>query len=350
MGIENLMDTSRIKWINSPGPDSDIVISSRVRFARNLKNVPFPHLLSDSEAKKIVSDVYLTLKENPVLSRQIELYNMSELTPVQKTMLSEMHLISMDLSNSEKGAVIVNQDETINIMINEEDHLRIQVMLPGLQLDEALKEIDRIDDLLEEKLDFAFDEKIGYLTACPTNVGTGMRASVMMHLPALTMMDKTGQIFSTISQLGLVVRGIYGEGSQAKGNLYQISNQITLGKSEEDIIQNVVSVARQIIMSERKTRQNLSGEARLRLEDKILRSYGILTNAKLVSSQEALSYISDVRLGVDMGIIKDLSPSVLNELFIMTGPAYIQEMSKNATTPMERDLYRANFIREKMQR
>lgn len=350
MGIENLMDTSRIKWINSPGPDSDIVISSRVRFARNLSNVPFPHLLSDKKAKQIIDDVYLALKDNPVFSKDIELYNMNELTAEQKTMLSEMHLISLDLASSEKGAVIVNQDETVSIMINEEDHLRIQMMLSGLQLDEALKQIDKIDDLLEQNLDFAFDEKIGYLTACPTNVGTGMRASVMMHLPALTMMEKIGQIFSTISQVGLVVRGIYGEGSQARGNLYQISNQITLGKSEEDIIQNVVSVARQIIMSERKTRQNLSGEAKIRLEDKILRSYGILTNAKLVSSQEALSYISDVRLGVDMGIIKNLTPSILNELFIMTGPAYIQEISKNATTPIERDIYRANFIRQKMQK
>jgi protein arginine kinase len=261
-----------------------------------------------------------------------------------------MHRISMDLTDSKNGAVFVNKDETVSIMINEEDHLRIQIMLPGLQLDEALKKIDGIDDLLEGKLDFAFDEKIGYLTACPTNVGTGMRASVMMHLPVLTMMDQIGQIFSTISQVGLVVRGIYGEGSQAKGNLYQISNQITLGKSEEDIIQNVVGVARQILMSERKIRQNLSGEARIRLEDKILRSYGILTNAKLVSSQEALAYISDVRLGVDMGIIKNLEPSVLNGLFIMTGPAYIQEMSNNAMTPMERDVFRADFIRQKMEK
>lgn len=350
MSLEDLMDTSRIKWINSPGPESDIVISSRVRLARNLNEVPFPHLLSERQANQIVDDVYSALKENPVFSKDIKLYKMNELTAEQKTMLTEMHFISMDLANSERGAVIINHDKTVSIMINEEDHLRIQVMLPGLQLEEALRQIDKIDDLLEEKLDFAFDEKIGYLTACPTNVGTGMRASVMMHLPALTMMEKIGQILSTISQVGLVVRGVYGEGSQAKGNLYQISNQITLGKSEEDIIQNVVSVARQILMSERKTRQNLSGETRLRLEDKILRSYGILTNAKLITSQEAMSFISDVRLGVDMGIIKDLVPSVLNELFIMTGPAYIQEVSENATTPLERDIYRANFIRQKMQR
>ncbi len=340
------MDPSQVKWINSPGPDSDIVISSRVRLARNVNNVPFPHLLSGQHAKTIVKSVYSTLKDNSTFSQDIELYNVNELPQEHKTLLSELHLISLDMVDSKNGAVIINQDGTLSIMINEEDHLRMQMMLSGLQLDRVFKEIDKIDDLLEEKLDFAFDEKTGYLTACPTNVGTGMRASVMMHLPVLTMMDQIGQILSTISQVGLVVRGIYGEGSQARGNLYQISNQITLGKSEADIIQNVVGVARQILMSERKIRQNLSGEARIRLEDKIFRSYGILTNAKTVSSQEALAYISDVRLGVDMGIIKNLKPSVLNGLFIMTGPAYIQEMSKDVKTSIGRDLYRADFIRQ----
>ncbi len=350
MGIENLMEPSNIKWISSPGPDSDIVISSRVRLARNISDIPFPHLLPEQEAKTIIKDVYETLRADANLGQNIELYNMAELPEEHKILLSEMHLISPDLASSKNGAVIVNQDETISIMINEEDHLRIQVMLPGLQLDEAFKEIDKIDDLLEAKLDFAFDEKIGYLTACPTNVGTGMRASVMMHLPVLTMMDQMGQIFATISQVGLVVRGIYGEGSQAKGNLYQISNQITLGKSEEDIIQNVMGVTRQILMSERKIRENLSGEARVRLEDRILRSYGILTNAKIISSQEALAYISDVKLGVDMGIIKDLEPLVLNSLFITTGPAYIQGISNTEMSPVERDLYRADFIRQKIRK
>lgn len=350
MCVENLMDPTRIKWIDSTGPDGDIVISSRVRLARNLKDIPFPHLLSEKDAKSIIDDVGAVFKNNPVFSEDVKLYMMSDLNAEQKNLLSEMHLISPDLAGSKNGAVIVNQDETISLMINEEDHLRLQTMLSGLQLAEAAQLVDKIDDLLEEKLDFAFDEKIGYLTACPTNVGTGMRASVMMHLPVLTMMDQIGQIFSTISQVGLVVRGIYGEGTQAQGNLYQISNQITLGKSEEDIIQNVVGVARQIISSERKIRENLSGEARLRLEDKILRSYGILTNAKLISSQEALAYISDVRLGVDMGIIKDLKPADLNGLFIIIGPAYIQEKSKNAMTPLERDLYRADFIRQKIKK
>lgn len=344
------MDPTQIKWVNSPGPEGDIVISSRVRLARNLNNVPFPHLLSEQEGKKIVTEVYSTLKENPVFSHDIDIYNMNELSSEQKTMLSEMHLISPALTGAKSGAVVVNTDQTISIMINEEDHLRMQLMLPGLQLDEAFKQIDKLDDLLEEKIDFAFDENIGYLTSCPTNVGTGLRASVMMHLPVLTMMDQIGRIFSTISQVGLVVRGLYGEGTQAKGNLYQISNQITLGKSEEDIIQNVSGVVKQIITSERKIRQNLSGEARIRLEDRILRSYGALANAKLINSEEALTYLSDVRLGIDMGIIKDLNPSVINGLFITTGPAYIQEMSRESTTPLNRDLFRADFIRQKIEK
>lgn len=348
MGLQKLMDPSRIHWINSSGPDSDIVISSRIRLARNLKEVPFPHLLSKTKAKEIVNKVNESLNKNAVIARDTELYNMDEITNDQRMLLAEMHLISPDLANSEKGAAIINQDQTISIMINEEDHLRIQTMLSGLQLEETFDLADKIDDLLEESLDYAFDEKKGYLTACPTNVGTGIRASVMMHLPVLTMLDQIGQIFSTISQVGLVVRGLYGEGTQARGNLYQISNQITLGKTEKDIMQNLLGVARQIINSERKIRENLSGEARVRLEDKILRSYGILKNARLITSEETLAYISDVRLGVDLGIIEDLKLRDLNGLFIITGPAYIQEMAGKTLSPLERDLSRANFIREKI--
>lgn len=348
MGVSELVDPSRIGWINAPGPDGDIVISSRVRLARNLKDVPFPHLLSEAGARDIINQVYEAFRSNPVLSRNAELYIMDELSSEQKNMMVEMHLISLDLSASKKGAVIINEDRTVSIMINEEDHLRIQTVFPGLNPEKAYDLAGKVDDVLEEKLDFAFDERIGYLTACPTNVGTGIRASVMMHLPVLTMMNQIGQIFSTITQLGLVVRGLYGEGTQANGNLYQISNQITLGKSEEDIIRNLIGVARQIITSERKARQNLSGEARLRVEDKILRSYGLLTNARLMTSQEALACISDVRLGIDMGIIKNIKPQDMNQLFIITGPAYIQEISGRTLSPTERDLSRADFIRQKM--
>lgn len=345
MGVEKLMDLSNIKWISSLGPDSDIVISSRIRLARNLNNVPFPHLLTDDQANDIIKKVEDVFLSNSVLAKTAKLYTMNLLSEDQRAMLAELHLISPELSSLDRGAVIVNNDETISIMINEEDHLRIQAVSPGLQLDNAYDFADKIDDLLEEKLDFAFDETIGYLTACPTNVGTGIRASVMLHLPVLTMTEQLGKIFSTISQVGVVVRGIYGEGSQSKGNLYQISNQITLGKSEQDIIQNVSSVARQIIESERTVRQSLSEETKLRLEDKIRRSYGILTNAKLVTSKEAMALLSDVRLGIDMGILEGLDSEKVNGLFISTGPAYINEMSSNQLSPLKRDLVRANFLR-----
>ena len=348
MGIKELMDTSKLEWISSEGPDNDIIISSRVRLARNLKDVPFPHLLDSSKAKEIVKQVYDAFSTSPFLASNSSIYFMNELSPIERTMLVELHLISPDLASSKNGAVIIKPNETISIMINEEDHIRIQTVFPGLQLKQAYDLASKVDDILEENLDFAFNEKIGYLTSCPTNVGTGLRASLMMHLPLLTQTEQISRIFSTISQLGLVVRGLFGEGTQAKGNLYQISNQITLGKSEEDIIENLIGVAQQVIKNERKMRESLTGEIRLRLEDRILRSYGILTNAKMISSEEAMELISDVRLGVYMGIIKDLKPSELNQLFITTGPAYIQQKSGKELSPMERDLSRAEFIKSKL--
>ncbi|MCG0275920.1 MAG: protein arginine kinase [Thermosediminibacteraceae bacterium] len=350
MALDELLDTSKIGWINSTGPDSDIVITSRVRLARNLKDVPFPHLLNRLQAKEVIEMVYKAFLSNAVLSKDARLYYMEDLSETEKNLLVEMHFISPDLARDDRGAVIISSDRRISVMINEEDHLRIQCIFSGLDPQGAYDLASRVDDVLEEQLDFAFDEQLGYLTACPTNVGTGIRVSVMMHLPVLTMLKQVDRMFSTMAQLGLVVRGLYGEGTESWGNLYQISNQITLGKSEEDIIQNLLSVAGQIIASERQARRNLNGEERLRLEDRILRSYGILTNSRLLSTQEAMRYISDVRLGVDLGIIKNLKPEELNNLFITAGPSYIQEVFKKTMTPLERDLNRANLLRQKLLR
>jgi len=350
VSIEEILDTTRIGWMNSTGPENDIVITSRVRLARNLRDVPFPHLLSKDQAQEIIDSVYGAFLENPVLSQDARLYLMKDLSDIEKNLLVEMHFISPDLAKDDRGAVIISGDRRISIMINEEDHLRIQCLFSGLDPQGAYELASRVDDVLEEQLDFAFDERLGYLTACPTNVGTGIRVSVMMHLPVLTMLGQVDRMFSTMAQLGLVVRGLFGEGTQSWGNLYQISNQITLGKSEEDIIQNLLSVANQIISSERQARRNLKGEDRLRLEDRILRSYGILTNSRLLSSQEAMGYISDVRLGVDLGIIKNFKPEEINHLFITVGPSYIQEFFKKTMTPLERDLNRANLFRQKLLR
>lgn len=342
------MDLSKIKWITAEGPDSDIAISSRVRLARNLKDIPFPHLLDSHRADEVIKKAGKVLSANPVLAKDSELYELANISQSKKEMLVELHMISPELANSTKGAVIVNNDESMSIMINEEDHLRIQTVFPGLQLENAFDFADKIDDVFEERLNYAFDENIGYLTACPTNVGTGMRASVMLHLPVLSLTEKIGPIFSTISQLGIVVRGLFGEGTRVTGDLYQISNQITLGKTEKDIVQNVTSVAKQIIQSERKIRDNLSKEIQYRLEDKILRSYGILTNAKLITTKEAMSLISDVRLGIDLGIITNSSLKDINSLFIATGPAYIDEMAQRPLTDLEREQKRAEFIKNQL--
>ena len=234
-------------------------------------------------------------------------------------------------------------------MINEEDHLRIQLYLPGYQLAEGLKQASELDDWIEERIDYAFDEKLGYLTSCPTNVGTGMRASVMMHLPALVITKQMSRMVPAINQFGLVVRGIYGEGSESLGNIFQISNQITLGKSEKDIVFDLASVVKQLIEQERLARSYITEQLGVSLEDRIFRSYGILKNARIIESKEAAKCISNVRLGIDLGIIENISKNILNELMILTQPGFLQYYANKRLTPRERDVFRASLIRERLE-
>jgi protein arginine kinase len=257
-------------------------------------------------------------------------------------------LISPNLTESKKGAVILSENEDISIMVNEEDHLRIQCLFPGLQLIEALHVANTLDDWIEKKVDYAFDEKYGYLTSCPTNVGTGLRASVMMHLPALVITQQISRIVPAINQLGLVVRGIYGEGSEAQGNILQISNQITLGKTEQDIVEDLISVVSQVIERERAAREILIQQSKIRLEDRVFRSYGILANSRIIQSKEASQCLSDLRLGIDMGIIENVSRSILNELMILTQPNFLQQYAGKELGPDERDSRRAALIRERL--
>ena len=233
-------------------------------------------------------------------------------------------------------------------MINEEDHIRIQCLFPGLQLVEALQAANYLDDLIEQKVDYAFDEVKGYLTTCPTNVGTGLRASVMMHLPALILTQQMNRIIPAINQLGLVVRGIYGEGSEALGNIFQISNQITLGKTEEDIVEDLMSVVRQLIAQERSAREALVKTSNIQLEDRVFRSYGVLANSRIIESKEAARCLSDVRLGIDLGYINNVSRNILNELMILTQPGFLQSYAGGALRPNERDIRRATLIRERL--
>jgi protein arginine kinase len=258
-------------------------------------------------------------------------------------------LISPNLAESTThGACLLSENEEISIMINEEDHIRIQCIFPGLQISEALTIANEIDDSIEKSVDYAFDEKIGYLTSCPTNVGTGMRASVMMHLPGLVLTQQINGIIPAINQLGLVVRGIYGEGSEALGNIFQISNQITLGKSEQDIVEDLKSIVSQVISQERASREALAKTSNIHLEDRVFRSYGVLSNSRIIESKEAARCLSDVRLGIDMGYIQNISKNILNELMVLTQPGFLQQYAGGPLRPNERDIRRASLIRERL--
>ena len=310
--------------MNDGGEDNDIVLSSRIRLARNLDKVPFPTSGQEEPLTKVLEYMEQEFSGQSFNGfKDFQLAKMSDLEPIEKRVLIEKHLISPNLAENEgSGAVLISKNEQVSIMVNEEDHLRLQIYYPGLQLKTAVDTAFEIDDWIEGKIGYAFDEEKGYLTSCPTNVGTGLRASVMMHLPALTMTNQMNQIVPEINKLGLVVRGIYGEGSEALGNLYQVSNQVTLGKSEEEIIQDLTSVVRELIDSERRSREWIVQQSGIQLEDKLYRSYGILSNSRIIHSKEASKCLSDIRLAIDLGWIKGVSKTILNELMVLTQPGF----------------------------
>jgi protein arginine kinase len=350
VSLEQFLNNAISTWMSKEGPDSDIVLSSRIRLARNFEDYKFPTLFSPEEAKEIVlkmEDIINTSGFNKFGS--MELLKIDELQPLQKRVLVEKHLISPHLAEeSPFGACLLTENEEVSIMINEEDHIRIQCLFPGLQLSEALYAANEIDDWLESNIQYAFAEKHGYLTSCPTNVGTGLRASVMMHIPGLILTQQINRIIPAINQLGLVVRGIYGEGSEALGNLFQISNQITLGKSENDIVEDLKSVVNQLISQERSAREALRKTSNIQLEDRVFRSYGILANSRIIETKEAARCLSDVRLGIDMGYIKNISKNILNELMILTQPGFLQLYAGGPLRANERDMRRATLIRERL--
>ncbi|RFU68660.1 protein arginine kinase [Peribacillus saganii] len=350
MSVEDFIKQAMSSWMNEEGPDSDIVLSSRVRLARNFRDYKFPAILAHEEAQEIIGLIKARLEnEDAPEVGGLELLNMNTLQPLEKRVLVEKHAISPHLAEeSPYGACLLSTDEKVSIMINEEDHIRIQCLLSGLQLPEALQMANRMDDWIEKRVDYAFDEDCGYLTSCPTNVGTGLRASVMMHLPGLVLTHQMNRIIPAINQLGLVVRGIYGEGSEALGNIFQVSNQITLGKPEEDIVEDLTSVVQQIIAQERSAREALVKTSNIQLEDRVYRSFGILTNARTIETKEAAKCLSDLRLGIDLGYIKNVSKNILSELIIFTQPGFLQQYAGGALRPYERDVRRATLIRERL--
>jgi protein arginine kinase len=335
------------EWLRGTGPHSDIVISSRLRLARNIDKFPFPHWASKKQGKTALETCQDAVGKSDVL-KKMTMFVLEDLDAVDKQFLVERHLMSYEhAQKTNSKAVIVDDDEVVSIMINEEDHIRAQVMQSGFNLVEAWELINKADDALSKELPFAFSPDWGYLTACPTNAGTGMRGSVMLHLPALVMTRQINQVLAAIAKLSFTTRGLYGEGTQATGNFFQISNQVSLGQSETDIIQSINNLIRQIIEQEGQCRETLLASNRGMLEDKISRSFGILKSAHIITSQETTELLSLVRLGCDLGIIKEINRRAVNELFLLIQPAHLQKIENKKFTSQERDIKRAELIRAK---
>lgn len=328
-------------WYNTAGKENDIILSSRVRFARNLVGFPFGARLKDEQAEQLVDQVSRLLTQNGFEKKE-------NLSSIETLSYVEKHYVSREFAEK-KGphALLTNEPCGYAVMVSEEDHLRMQCILPGFALDEAFASLCKLDDLIDENFEIAFDERFGYLTHCPTNLGTGMRASVMMFLPALTMAGRIGTLASQLSKLGLTMRGLYGEGTSAQGNLYQISNQVTLGLTEEDTIKKLSDVIRQICESERSLRKLINEEQNPDLVDRICRAEGTLRHAFLLSSGEFISLYSDVRLGISLGIISGLTYEQLDELFVGVMPASLTLADPSAAKGEKaRDILRAKRIKD----
>lgn len=336
------------EWLKGTGPNSDIVISSRIRLARNLDKFPFPHWAAQKQSEEVLSAISAAISKIDYL-KKTTLFKMAELDSVDKQFLVERHLMSLEQAQkSDSKALAIDDEEIISIMINEEDHMRIQVMQSGFNLFEAWSIINKIDDCFAKEVNYAYLDNWGYLTACPTNTGTGMRGSVMLHLPALVMTRNIERVLAAIAKLSFTTRGLYGEGTQASGNFFQISNQVSLGLSEDEIMDNLNGLIKQIIEQENQAREALLSRNKALLEDRINRSQGILKSARIISSQETVELLSMVRLGCDLGMIKDIDRRTINELFITTQPAHLQKLENKKISAEERDLKRAELIRKKL--
>ncbi|HPP31207.1 MAG TPA: protein arginine kinase [Soehngenia sp.] len=333
------------KWIKDNEKDP-VVISSRIRLARNLKNDTFPIYSSKEEAENTLKKIQEAVEEI-FPDGDYKFYSLEQLEVRERMRFMENHLISPGLvEQTGKSAFYLRDDEKATIMINEEDHLRLQTLFPGLRLNEAWEECEQIDDSLESKLDYAFHPEYGYLTSCPTNVGTGLRASVMLHLPAMTMTGYIMGLMDALKRIGLTIRGIYGEGTEAVGHLYQVSNQLTLGETETEIIKKIDEITTEIRNREQNTRNFIFENRRIELEDKVYRAIGILQNARMITSNEAMEQISIVKLGADLGLIEGEGYKNLIELMLDIKPGNIQYRSNKAMDRTQRDVLRANIIRE----
>ena len=342
------------EWLKGEGPESDIVISSRLRLARNLADYPF-NTRATAPSRK---EVELLLKETltgEAVGRGLAYVSLGHAPLVDRQVLLERHLISKEhaaLGKEHNGViergVAISSQENLAILVNEEDHLRLQCLRSGLQFEEAWEELNAVDSAIARTLKYAFSPQFGFLTCCPTNVGTGLRISVMLHLPAMVITKQLDKVFEALSRINFTVRGFFGEGSQAMGDFYQISNQITLGKPEDEMIRDMQKVVPQIIGFERDVRQKLLDQSRERLEDSVWRSHGILRAARCITTEETMERLSALRLGVHLGLLTSVPIRLINELFIYTQPGHLQKLEGRPLEPAERDIARASLIRRKL--
>ncbi|MEI8176221.1 MAG: protein arginine kinase [Candidatus Omnitrophota bacterium] len=336
------------EWLRGTGPNADIVISTRVRFARNVDKIPFTHWANKKQREQVLVLAKEAAAKSGILKESVFL-RLADVSELDRQFLIERHLMSPEHAyESEYKAVIIEPREIISVMVNEEDHLRIQVIQSGFNLRDAWQLADKIDTELNATINYSYSGRWGYLTACPTNTGTGMRASLMLHLPALVMTKQIPKLLQALAKLNIVVRGLYGEGTEALGNFFQISNQVTLGRPENDIIGNFENVMTLIINREAHARKYLTVKERDQIADKVSRAYGTLKSARIITSNETINLMSNVRFGVNTGLLPGVDLKTVNEIFIMTQPAHLQKMENKILTSDQRDMKRADFIRSKL--
>ena len=335
-------------WQSGAGDEDGIVVSCRARLARNIAGFPFETRITDAGRDGVVEKVLAAAKGCPPMDGSFY-YDMSALDGNERRVLVERHLISPALAGGKgQRGVLFNPEESLSVMMNEEDHLRLQAIFPGLDATGAWSAANALDDGLSRSLEYAFSPDLGFLTACPTNTGTGLRMSVLVHLPGLVLTEDMERVVQGLNQLSFAVRGVYGEGSNPAGNLFQLSNQSTLGSGEEKIVAELLRLAGQVVEFERNAQETLLQEARSRIEDKVWRAYGLLSQARVLSSQEFMNLLSAVRLGYSTGLVREVTPRFLNQLMVVTQPSHLQAAAGRALEPDERDVRRAEMVRRKL--
>lgn len=334
-----------LAWLDGTGPNADIVLSSRVRLARNIKGYLFQSGIGPIESQEIQRKVEMTLGTRGYLKTGIFI-RLDDITEIDRKLLLERHLISRELlGNFKNSALVITDGGRLSLMVGEEDHLRMQSLMSGFMLEEGWKKVEALEHDLGEALEYAYHPRFGFLTACPTNTGTGIRASVLIHLPGLVLTKAIGRVLRGISQIGLTFRGIYGEGSDVMGNYFQVSNQTSLGKTEEELLDHLSKIVKQVIEYEQNAREILIRDAKIQIEDKIWRAYGILKYARSITPEEGMNLMSAVRLGVQLGIIKGLGISTLNAILMQSQFGHLEWEASRPLSKAERDVRRAEKIR-----